>query len=647
MKQIVPIMFAALVGLTFIQPSKLRADPAQSLETALARASGGDWEGALAGLPPGIARDVIEWQRLRSGEGNLGDYEAFVARRADWPGLALLRLKGEAAVARSTTSDRVISWFDGKAPRSAAGVVAQVRALLATGQRSQAQDLARKAWVTMPFPEAEAEALSVLMPDVVDAATPERLDHLLWNKRSAEARALLGKASGQLSGGDKALAEARLALQAEALGVDALIAKLPDQLRKAPGLQYDRFVWRMRKDLYDGAAELLLSVQPQDLGQPEAWADRRALLARWLMRQGRSSEAYRAAAAHGLSQGSDFVDLEFLAGFIALRKENDPARAAEHFARMQAEVSTPISLSRAFYWQGRAAEALGQSDAAQKHYSAAARYQTAYYGLLAAEKLGLDLDPQLLHGAPSGDWRNASFTGSSVFQAAKLLEAAGQPAEARRFYLHLAESLDDQELAQLGDMALAQNQFYLAVLIGKAAAERGVILPRAYFPVPDMVPDGLKVSRALALAISRRESEFNPAARSHANAQGLMQVLPGTAQQMAKSLGVSYSEGQLISDPPFNVKVGSAYLAKMIGDFGPSIAMVAAGYNAGPGRPKRWVTEFGDPRQANMDVIDWVETIPFSETRTYVMRVSEGLVIYRAILRGSVGPVRLTAELKG
>jgi soluble lytic murein transglycosylase len=165
--------------------------------------------------------------------------------------------------------------------------------------------------------------------------------------------------------------------------------------------------------------------------------------------------------------------------------------------------------------------------------------------------------------------------------------------------------------------------------------------------VPSFVPgEGLAVSRALALAISRRESEFDPAARSAADARGLMQVLPSTAKLVAPRVGLSYDAAKL-NDPAYNVRIGTGYLAQLVEQFGPSVALIASGYNAGPGRPKRWMGLFGDPRDPSVDVVDWVEMIPFTETRTYVMRVTESLVIYRAILRGSVGPVDVTGELRG
>ena len=310
-----------------------------------------------------------------------------------------------------------------------------------------------------------------------------------------------------------------------------------------------------------------------------------------------------------------------------------------------AGVSTPISLARAQYWIGRAEVAAGQDGSAS--YKAAAKHQTAFYGLLAAERLGLSLDERLLAKPKTPDWRGAGYTQSSVLAASQLLLKAGDRTLAKRFLLHLAESQDETGLAQMADMVLDWGEPHLAVLIAKQAAERGLILPHAYYPVPDFVPDGLQVSRALALSISRRESEFDPAARSSADARGLMQVLPGTAKHMADKLGKPFDAAKLLTDPAYNVTMGSAYLAEMVEKFGPSIALVASGYNAGPRRPERWMTEFGDPRRPDVDVVDWIETIPFAETRTYVMRVAEGVVIYRAKLKGAVGPIRITEELKG
>ena len=625
-----------------IAPTLARADTAEEMRRALELVRVKDWPAALAAAPAGVGRDFVLWSQLRDGEGRLGDYEEFLARRSDWPGLALLRQKGEAAVIRSDTPSRVVAYFRSAPPRSGAAAVALVRAHKALGQVAMAETEAMRAWAELPLTAEQEADLQLLMPEAVAMVNDLRLENLLWDGRRAEALRMLPR----VSEAKRKLAEARLALRAGQAGVDVLVAAVPDALKGDPGLTYERFIWRMKRDLYPEAAELILSVAPENLGRPEEWAQRRALLARWLMRQGRAQDAYRVAARHGMTSGSSYADLEFLAGFIALRQLNDPDTALKHFAHLRAGVSTAISVARADYWQGRADEAAGRAESAKAHFQRAAQHQTAYYGLLSAEKLGLSLDPALLNNAKAAGWQQSSFAGSSVLATARLLLAAGNRVEGKRFLLHLAEGLDPQGVAQLAEMALDMGEPHIALVLAKQAAERGAILPRTYYPVPDLVPDGLHVSRALALAIARRESEFEPMARSAANARGLMQVLPETAERMAKGLGLEYSLSKLY-EPSFNTQVGSAYLAKMVEEFGPSIALVASGYNAGPGRPRRWITELGDPRLPEVDVVDWVEMIPIGETRTYVMRVVEGVVIYRAKLRGSVGPVRVTAELKG
>ena len=608
-----------------------------------------DWAGAKAAVAGvgGVAADLVEWSRLRAGDeaARLGDFEAFLAKRPDWPGLGLLRQKGEVAVARSTDPNRVIAYFAGQKPQTGQGAVALVQALMAAGRPGEAEAEAHRAWAILRFSPEEEAALLGLQGAAMDVAHEVRLDNLLWaGNRTPEVLRMLPR----VSAGWQALAQARMGLHADKAGTSALIDAVPQALRDDPGLAYERFTWRMRRENYADAAAFMIerSTSPAALGRPEAWADRRALVSRWLMRNGEERMAYRAAASHHLAQGSDFVDLEFLAGFIALRRLNDPDTALQHFTRLKAAVATPISLSRADYWIGRAHEAKGDAAGARAAYQAAAQHQTAYYGQLAAEKLGLTLDAALVRvGEPQRGYKTAPFANSSVLEAGRLLQSIGERGQAKRFFLHLAETQDRAGLEALSDLALLLNEPHIALVVSKQAAEKGWILPRAYYPVPDMVPQQLAVSRALALAISRRESEFEPTARSSANALGLMQLLPETAARMAKRLGMAHETRQLTSDPAHNATLGAAYLAQMIEEFGPTVAMVAAGYNAGPGRPRRWVSEFGDPRTG--DPVDWVETIPFAETRTYVMRVTESLVIYRQRLKGEAGPVRVTSELSG
>ncbi len=640
-----PAALAALLAITGLPALPARADEAEALRLALAEVARDDWQGARAAARGAIAQDIVEWSRLRAGDGTLSDYEAFLVRRPDWPGLGLLRRKGEEAVARSTTPDRVVAWFDGGQPQTVEGSLALIRAYAALNRRAAAEAEAMRAWIALSFTSEQEAALLATYSAVLAPVHELRLDRLLWDGEAVEAQRMLPR----VGEGWRRLAEARLALRADAPGVDAKLNAVPATLAANPGLAYERFIWRMRKDRYEDAAALIVGVSDsaETLGRPEAWAPRRALLARRLLRDGDPRMAYRVASSNHLAGGGDFAELEFVAGFVALRSLGDATAALGHFRALGAAVSTPISASRAAYWEGRALEHLGRPDEARTAFARAAGYQTAYYGLLASERAGIPLDPALLGRDKAPDWTGSAFARSSVFEAAVLLLRAGDRTNAKRFLLHLAEGLDARELAQLGEMALARGEPHLAVLIGKEAAERGVILPRIYFPLTDMIPDGLPVSRALALSIARRESEFDPGVVSPAGARGLMQVMPETAKMMAAKTGRAFEKGRLTTDPAYNAALGAAYLKQLVEEFGPSIALIASGYNAGPGRPRSWVAQFGDPRRADVDVVDWVEMIPFSETRTYVMRVSESVVIYRAKLRGTAGPVNLTGELKG
>ena len=641
-------VLALLTGLALTPALAYDAKEISALRDAQGLANQQDWAEASSRAQGAgaVGADVIEWQRLRAGEGLLGEYEAFLARRPDWPGLPYLKAAGEVAVARSTDPDRVLQYCGGEAPAKAAGVLALTAALEAKGRHAEAVEAATIGWTKLKFTADEQAHLLDTYGTDLRVAHELRLDRILWDgNRADEGARMLPLVSKDWA----ALGKARLALRADKDGVSALVNAVPKALKDDPGLAFERFLFRMRHDNYADAAALIVdrSASAQGLGDPMAWAAKRADLARILMRKGAPKSAYRVASTHHLTDLGDMGDLEFLSGFIALRKLNDPARALQHFERL-AGATTPISQARAQYWLGRALEASGDKTKARSAYGKAANYQTSYYGMLAAEKLGLTLDESLLSNAPpAGSWKGAGYAKSSVLEAAARMAAAGNEQLSARFMLHLGESLSDAELGTLAGLALDLGQYRSAVLIAKAATERGLVFPSAYFPVPDMIPEALPVSRALALSIARRESEFDPEARSPAGALGLMQMLPATAAEVAKDQGIKFSKAKLASDPAYNATLGAAYLKELVDQFGPSVALVASGYNAGPGRPRGWVDAFGDPRLASTDVVDWVEMIPFTETRTYVMRVVEGVVIYRAKLRGTAGPVNISDELTG
>jgi soluble lytic murein transglycosylase len=617
-----------------------------ALADALQLADQQNWDAAVASARQAgpLGPDIIEWDRLRSGVGAFPDYVAFLRRHPDWPGLSYLRLKGEAAIAATVPIAEVLAYFAADLPHTAAGSLAFQTALQASGKTKEATAEARRAWLSLPYAADEQAAELAAFGPALTALNDKRLDMLLWRGRTTEAARMLPLSSPAA----QALGKARIALQTQGKGVDGLMAAVPAGLQADPGLAHDRFAYRFAKGNLDGAADLLLSssTSARALGDPSAWANERARLARREMTSGDPQRAYRIAANDYLTAGGDYADLEFLAGYIALQKLHDPKSALGHFRNLGNGVTTPISLSRAAYWEGRAAQAMGDAAAARAAFAKGAQYQTAFYGLLSAEKAGLPLDPALL-GGDLPDWRGAAFLQSSVVQAGLLLQKAGNRSLAKRFFLQATEGLDARGLGQLASLALSLGEPHIGVLIAKKAADRNIILPRAYFPLTDLAKAQLPVPTDLALAIARRESEFDETVISPAGALGLMQVMPDTARRMASAVGVGYDKARLTQDGDYNATLGSAYLAKLIDQFGPALTLVAAGYNAGPNRASAWIAQLGDPRAPEVDPIDWIESVPFTETRDYIMRVSESYEVYRAKLAGKSLPIRLTAELKG
>lgn len=621
-------------------------DAPRPLASAYDAMRGGDWTTARAlALRDGpAAADVIEWHRLRAGLGTAEEVMDFLTRNPDWPGLDWLRRKSETAI--SEGQDEVIRVFYAEdLPQTAAGALSYARAMKADGRDGAAEAMMVLAWRSMRFNSDEHVAAFANHADLIRPHHWARLDHALWEGWDHDAERMFEL----VDEGQKALAEARIALRNSRPNVDALIEAVPEALTKDAGLAFERFAWRARKGRDADAIELLLerSVGSDSLGRPDKWAPRRRQLAREVMRNGDKGLAYQIASSHYLFEGSDFADLEWLSGYLALRFLRRPDLAVEHFERFTDAVDTPISLGRGGYWLGRAHEAAGNAEAAQVAYAQGAMHQTSFYGLLAAEKAGMDPDPTLAGSETFPDWREAAFTQSSVYKAAILLLASGQTNLAERFFTHLAESQDRQGVGQMGDMLIALGQPHIQVMLGKRAVQYGNTLPGPYYALHPVADQAHPVPAELILSIARRESEFDQYVVSGAGARGLMQVMPGTAKDVAGELGLEYDAGKLLSDWVYNARLGAKYLEGLAQRFDGNVVMMAAGYNAGPARPLRWMGDMGDPRTGAMDVIDWIEHVPFNETRNYIMRVAESLPVYRARLGKNPHPVPFSKELVG
>jgi soluble lytic murein transglycosylase len=600
-----------------------------------------------AGLRDPVVADLGTWMRLRGEAPDWPSLFDFLTRNPDWPGTTRMRRTAEGLIPPNAPRDQVLALFAPEAPATGTGVLAYARALRAEGRTAEATAEARRAWTDLSMTSFEESALLAAFPGVATKDTNwARLDMLLWRGLSGEAT----RAAARLGPAEQALAAARLGLRAKERGVAQLINAVPASRADDPGLAWERVVWRADRGLADGVEELLLerSISAKSLGRPEVWADRRRAMARAAQRDGRIDVAYRLASKHHLTEGSDFADLEWLSGWIALRFMNDPARALTHFKRLEGAVESPISLGRAGYWVGRTLEAAGDAKAAKVAYARGALHQTSFYGQLAAEKLGGAPDPVLSAAYPIARMPEREIGPKGVLHAALLLHASGDRKLSHWFFTHLANGAKGEtEYASLAGLALKIGRPEVAVRTAKIAAGAGAILPAAYHPVTELATMKGRVPAALAMAIARQESELNPDAISPAGARGLMQLMPGTAKLVSKQLDIPYGFARLTDDWRYNALLGQEYLAGLIEQFG-ALPLAAASYNAGPTRVRSWLERYGDPRGRGAEaMVDWIETIPFNETRNYAQRVMEGLHVYDARLAGETPPVTLSARLGG
>ena len=583
---------------------------------------------AAASISDPIARAGLDWMALRVAP-TPARLDAFAKAHPDWPVGRWMRAVREGWLfTGKPTPQETLATLGDKPPVSAQGRIALARALMALGKRGEAQALIRRLWR-----DSDLDAASETAVLREFAALLTRDDDLVRANRLAYAghAAAAWRAAARAGADVVALINARLEASRGPLSARTSSA-VPQALRGDPGYLFANVQDSRRSGRYDEAIAWLKLApsDPAKLIAPDAWWNERRMIARALLDRGEYEKAYRLCADAVTSSSPARVDAAFHAGWIALRFLHEPALAAPHFAVAAEAAETPISIARAFYWRGRAAEALGLTDNARGYYSKAAAYPIAYYGQLAARKLGAnEVTPRRPAEAATGDARAEATRVVELYLAAGLEDFATPIAYAA------AETWSDGgQLAAMANVLKAKASAATNVTFGKLATMRGYPLDAVAFPtfgLPQYQPLPGSAGRAEVLAVARQESEFLPRAASGAGAKGLMQILPMTAADTARKAGVPYDYARLISDPGYNIQLGAAFLGQLMAGEGGSLALAAAAYNAGAGRVAQWLAAFGDPR-SGADPVDWVERIPYDETRDYVMRVMENYGIYQARL---------------
>jgi soluble lytic murein transglycosylase len=600
---------------------------------------------AAASMSDPVARKLAEWIILRSDNNgaSVERYRAFIDANPSWPSQTFLRRRLEAALWDDHRDDAtVLSWFENEKPLSAKGKFSLAKALLGRGDRAGAERLLRDAWrFDSMSSDTEETALDLFGALLTPGDQKARMDSMLYGSEQ-EAGMRAAKRIGQV-----ALAKARNAAYRKASNTRALLDAVPHELHGDPGYMFARIQLLRREEKFQEAAQLMLAAprDPNRLYNLDEWWIERRLLSRKMLDVGEHRNAYLIARDAALPARDIYkTEQEFTAGWIALRFLHDPATAAQHFARIGVGSVNPTALARAGYWQGRAAEAAGRNQDARTAYSAAARHSTSYYGQLARAKLGL---PQLeINGVPGT--RSRGIERLEVVRAVQLLYALDEREVAIPVLGDMGENGDQDVLQGLGELAARNGDARGMLLLGKAALNRGLPFDFYAYPVVGIPPYkaiGPEVEQSIVFAIARQESAFNPSVVSPAQAYGLMQVTPDAGRYVCKRHGATFDLARMKTDPVYNTALGAAELGGLIEDYRGSYIMTFAAYNAGRGSVRKWIERYGDPRDPKVDAIDWVEQIPFSETRNYVQRIMENLQVYRARFGGGTR-LQIEADLR-
>ncbi|AUG53007.1 lytic transglycosylase domain-containing protein [Thalassospira marina] len=578
-----------------------------------------------------LLQKAVEWMWLISpnSKRSFAEITAFIDANPNWPSQALLRQRAEEAMTDAVPDFEILAWFKRSAPVTADGATRQISALLSVGENDAAIALIRNSWINENFGTGQAKRFIDRYGKYIDEATHEaRLDRLLWEGRTHPASRMMKHVNADY----QKLAEARLALRERKSNIDTILKDVPAKYRNNPGLMYEQVRWRRINDDDKDARDLLLH-KANDLAyisiRPEYWWTEKAILARRALQEGYITDAYRLVANHGQTEPGDIAGAEWLAGWIALEFLGDSQIALQHFQNLYDVVQYPISQSRGAYWAGRACKAMGDKERAKKWFHLAADHAHTFYGQLANDELGGAVHYQVEQAHPTPEQRKR-FENNELTKVSRELGDMGLGNIIRPFIMALVDQSDSPEmLAMATGLASEYGRTDLAVIAAKRGIRSGGGYLDAAYPVYDLVPSGQNPDPGLVHAIMRQESLFNPAAVSYAGARGLMQLMPATAKRMADHLNLPYSVDRLTEDPGFNIQLGRQYLSKLLDRWNGAEILTIASYNAGPSRVKEWIAEYGDPRDPDVDPIDWIEMIPYKETRNYVQRVMEGTYVYR------------------
>lgn len=579
-------------------------------------------------------RDLVQWYKLRKSDKiHFDDAKQFIASHSDWPDLFTIRKNAENAMSSNMPDQSILQWFQAHDPATAKGMDIYLKTLIRNRQTAKAIRILKDWWPkALLTPDEQASFIANYGQYFGSQDHERRLRHIIHDRHYTASRSL----ARMLGRGYPQLIEAKIALIEEKPNVNALIRKVPDRLQNNDALMLARIQWRRKNNNNTGAIALLNQAPAyKDMADPSAWWRERHIMARRLMEQNKWGSAYQLVSTHRQVAGFPMAQAEFLAGWIALRKIGKPWEGFKHFEKLFNNVKSPISRARGAYWAGLASETLDYPDIANQWYQVGAKYQTTFYGQMAAQRINLPFGLLKPTAFQITDAAKRRFNTDPLIRAVSLLKQADRDYDARQFLTAYIESRPSGlEYKLAADYAHNLGYEDAAVRIAKKAERDGYIMPQYLFPVIDKsLHARLPIHPAFSHGIMRQESAFNQTAQSHAGALGLMQLMPATARETARKAGMRYSKRRLTTDPVYNMTLGSLYIKQMLDQFDGNRTLAMAAYNAGPGRVNQWLKEIGDPRDPDVDEVDWIESIPIYETRNYVQRVTEAINVYAGMMR--------------
>ncbi|HEY2070918.1 MAG TPA: lytic transglycosylase domain-containing protein [Rhizomicrobium sp.] len=624
-------------------------------EQAFAAADRGDWTGARGLADQGhdaTARKLIQFRYLvdRNSGALFADIASFVKANPDWPAHETLLARAEAAMDQASLDPHAVTqWFNAYPPVSSIGRIRFGEALIATDSVTRGREMVRQGWIEGQFdPNVELQIIQRDGGFITPSDDAKRLNHLLGANEVTDARREISRVDSEA----QRVGQVRLALRTTPDAGVRMVEKLPASLQNDPGLLADRVRAMRQHGKVESIPDLLSSAPVREIAaiNPTRWWAEMNLDTRQALADGNYGAAYWLAAKNGLpAVGQEYADSQFLAGWIALRYLRDAKAALPHFQNLDAAVQRPISKARARYWQGRAYEAMGEDGKAWEAYHKASLIPETFYGQLALARI--DATPHLHFSenvGEAGPELRAAYEDEDLTRAMRVLGDLGMESLLRAFAVHDVEVYPEPKHVKLLCEDLTKMGFReIAVRVAKAMSYGGPLLLAYSYPtiaIPAYAGPNTAPDPAYVLGIIRQETEFDPDAVSGPGARGIMQMMPESARKAAAQNGMSYRMGDLITDPTYNMQLGMTELAGDLSDWGGSYIVAAAAYNAGPTNARRWIDAFGDPRTTT-DPIDWVEHIPFEETRNYVQRVIENMEIYRARLNGPSQTLHVLQDL--